>query len=92
MDGADEDDVKAEEPSPGLFSPAEPRRRLVKKTRTIVVPRKPNVRELFPAFHPNRPCDFTELFRGRVAAKSRVNKARMFRCECLYNTYFLYYY
>lgn len=81
MDGAD-DDVKEEAPSPGLFSPAAPRRRLVKKSRTIVIPRKPNVRELFPAFDPNRPCDFTELFRGRVAAKSRINKARMFRCEC----------
>ncbi|KAG8711587.1 hypothetical protein FRC09_020515, partial [Ceratobasidium sp. 395] len=78
----DDDEVKAEAaPSPGLFSPPAPRRRLVTKTRTVVIPRKPNVRDMFPAFDPARPCDFTELFKGRVPGKSRVNKTRMFRSE-----------
>jgi transcription initiation factor TFIID subunit 1 len=79
------DDVKEEIASPGLFSPAAspkpPRRRLVKKTRTIVVERKPTVKDMFPTFNPTGTCDFTELFKGRVPSKSRIHKARMFRCE-----------
>ncbi|CEL52987.1 transcription initiation factor TFIID subunit D1 [Rhizoctonia solani AG-1 IB] len=79
------DDVKEEIASPGLFSPAAspkpPRRRLVKKTRTIVVERKPTVRDMFPTFNPTGTCDFTELFKGRVPSKSRIHKARMFRSE-----------
>lgn len=78
------DEVKEEAASPGLFSPVpspKPKRRLVKKTRTVVIQRKPKVKDLFPAFDPNGACDFTELFRGRVPAKPRVNKARMFRCK-----------
>ncbi|CAE6501787.1 unnamed protein product [Rhizoctonia solani] len=78
------DEVKEEIASPGLFSPAaspKPRRRLVKKTRTIVVERKPNVKDMFPAFEPTGTCDFTELFKGKVPSKSRIHKARMFRSE-----------
>ncbi|KAF8753034.1 hypothetical protein RHS01_07373 [Rhizoctonia solani] len=64
------DEVKEEVASPGLFSPAAspkpPRRRLVKKTRTIVVERKPNVKDMFPTFNPTGTCDFTELFKGRT--------------------------
>ncbi|KAG8753176.1 hypothetical protein FRC11_007638, partial [Ceratobasidium sp. 423] len=76
------DEVKEEVASPGLFSPeASPkrRRRLVKKSRTIVVERKPNVKDMFPTFEPTGTCDFTELFKGRVPSKSRIHKARMFR-------------
>ncbi|KAF8734575.1 hypothetical protein RHS02_06922, partial [Rhizoctonia solani] len=79
------DEVKEEVASPGLFSPAAspkpPRRRLVKKTRTIVVERKPNVKDMFPTFNPTGTCDFTELFKGRVPSKSRIHKSRMFRSE-----------
>ncbi|KAG9084077.1 hypothetical protein FS749_005511 [Ceratobasidium sp. UAMH 11750] len=81
--GDGDDEVKAEASSPGLFSPPAPKRRLVKKTRTVVVPKKPNVRDMFPAFDPARPCDFTELFKGRVPVKPRVNKTRMFRSEVI---------
>ncbi|QRV81090.1 atypical/TAF1 kinase [Ceratobasidium sp. AG-Ba] len=75
---------EVESPAPGdLFSPppTTPKRRLVKKTRTVVIPKEPNVRDLFPAFDPTRPCDFTELFKGRVPSKARINKTRMFRSE-----------
>ncbi|KAG9120248.1 hypothetical protein FRC07_004344, partial [Ceratobasidium sp. 392] len=82
-DGDQDEEIKAEAASPGLFSPPAPRKRLVKKTRTVVIPRKPNVRDMFPAFDPAQPCDFTELFKGRVPTKSRANKTRMFRSEVL---------
>ncbi|CAE6447798.1 unnamed protein product [Rhizoctonia solani] len=83
------DEVKEEAASPGLFSPAaspKPRRKLVKKSRTIVVERKPNVKDLFPAFEPTGTCDFTELFKGKVPSKSRIHKARMFRSELVQPT------
>jgi transcription initiation factor TFIID subunit 1, fungi type len=76
-DEEDEDEVivavKDEAQSPEAFL-RQRRTRIVKR----VVERPKSVYERFPAFEQGKVLDFTELFKGNIAKKSRVGKRQPF--------------
>lgn len=74
----DDDGIKIEVHSPVAIQPRERRVRVVKR----LVERPKSVYERFPAFERNKILDFTELFKGYTANKSRVVK-RPLLGECV---------
>lgn len=75
---SDDTPVKQEVHSPSGIRQKQKRIRVVKK----LVERPKSVYERFPAFEKDRVLDFSELFKGYTARKSRLTK-RPFQGKCL---------
>ncbi|CCL98075.1 uncharacterized protein FIBRA_00069 [Fibroporia radiculosa] len=71
--------VKAEAVSPEKMGKKEKRKRVVRR----LVERPKTVHERFPTFERNKVLNFTELFKGYTAQKSRMSK-RPFHVETVY--------
>lgn len=69
--------VKIEVHSPGGFRPKQKRTRVVKR----LIERPKTVYERFPSFEKDKVLDFSDLFKGYTARKSRLSR-RPFLGEC----------